>query len=737
MGFLAQAVLPSFVAPGLAAAGLAAISIPILIHILSRRPRKPEPWAAMRFLMAAYRKHRVRTRLEQLLLLLCRCALVALLGLALAGPIGAAIGALSSAGRTYVIVIDPSLTSGVRDTQGAVRLEMLRDSARVVLDGLTSSDRVALILADRPARLAVWPPTPDRETVRRVIDGLKPSDAAAELSEALGLSMRMLQETNDPSRPTRLLLLSDFSAGAVRLDRPLPERLAPLGGLAQLSHVVPAAAAPNVSLLVLTPDRRLVIADAPGEPPVIEWTLRLKRSGPMPEATTPVRLTQPGAETEDRTVRWAAGQADAELRWQALTPTPGAAVAMATAVSTGPDVDALEADNRQWMPYRVHRRLVALVLDRRGEESDRPAPAMWLGKALAPVPDLLGWPLEIRHEDAATLDAPHLSQADAVYVLRPDLLTEKGWDALATWTRSGGLVWFSPPAEAASTLWPQHLADRFGLGWSIALEPMDHQPPLRVDADRPAIAELARLSGEINFLLRPMTVERRLVIDPATLNNADLLMTGAGGEPILVAGDTPKGRGRVLLSAVAMDDRWSNAHTKPLFVPLVQETLRAAIDRLEPVRVFAIGDQPDLPETLGRAGTLEVPDGSRLALVRQDGSVRPVRPFAVPGLYRAGEEPFAVNVDASAADTGAVDPAALERWLSACGTWQTFEAPRPIPEGVATGERVEFGWPLLWLAAMLALTEMALARWVSHASTRGRSADAMSIAPSASSGGAR
>jgi len=41
MTVIAQAVAPSFLVPGLAIAGAAAVSVPILIHILSRRPRRP------------------------------------------------------------------------------------------------------------------------------------------------------------------------------------------------------------------------------------------------------------------------------------------------------------------------------------------------------------------------------------------------------------------------------------------------------------------------------------------------------------------------------------------------------------------------------------------------------------------------------------------------------------------------------------------------------------------------
>ena len=76
-----------FTAPGLAAAGAACVAIPILIHLLSRSRRKRSEWGAMRFLRLAYKKQRRKLRLEQWLLLLIRCAVVGVAGLALAGPL--------------------------------------------------------------------------------------------------------------------------------------------------------------------------------------------------------------------------------------------------------------------------------------------------------------------------------------------------------------------------------------------------------------------------------------------------------------------------------------------------------------------------------------------------------------------------------------------------------------------------------------------------------------------------
>src|SRR5690606_20268012 len=90
--------------PGLAVAGAVAMAVPIVIHLLSRFRRKREPWGAMRFLMEAYRKHRRRLQIEQLLLLAVRCLLLLTLGLALAGPVlsgcaGQLAGGLDASGR--------------------------------------------------------------------------------------------------------------------------------------------------------------------------------------------------------------------------------------------------------------------------------------------------------------------------------------------------------------------------------------------------------------------------------------------------------------------------------------------------------------------------------------------------------------------------------------------------------------------------------------------------------------
>src|SRR5437667_7594850 len=65
-------------------AGVGAIAIPVIIHLINRRRYKIVPWAAMKFLLAAQKQTRKRMRIEQLLLLLVRMMILALIVLAMA-----------------------------------------------------------------------------------------------------------------------------------------------------------------------------------------------------------------------------------------------------------------------------------------------------------------------------------------------------------------------------------------------------------------------------------------------------------------------------------------------------------------------------------------------------------------------------------------------------------------------------------------------------------------------------
>src|SRR5262245_52009913 len=127
-------IFQGFVHP-LLAWGMALAAIPFLIHILNRRRHKPLPWAAMRFVLAAYKRTRRRVQLENLPSLLLRMAAVAALALAVARPfIGkdSPLAPLTERRRDLVLILDESASTGYRESVQSVH-EAILDRARAIL----------------------------------------------------------------------------------------------------------------------------------------------------------------------------------------------------------------------------------------------------------------------------------------------------------------------------------------------------------------------------------------------------------------------------------------------------------------------------------------------------------------------------------------------------------------------------------------------------------------------------
>jgi hypothetical protein len=133
--------------PALLWTGLGLVAVPILIHFFFRRRHRVVRWAAMEFLLAALRKQKRRIEVENLVLLLLRCAAILLLALAVARPAVEAAGLNPFGGggaRAVVCIVD---TSTSMDAQYTARssLERARERAGRVLMDLPDASKVTVV----------------------------------------------------------------------------------------------------------------------------------------------------------------------------------------------------------------------------------------------------------------------------------------------------------------------------------------------------------------------------------------------------------------------------------------------------------------------------------------------------------------------------------------------------------------------------------------------------------------
>ena len=753
---LAQ-LLPSLAFPALAWAGLAAVSVPIAIHLLTRLRRRPVPWGAMRFLMEAFRRHRHRLRVEQLLLLLLRCLILALLGLALSGPILEA-GGLGAAGglgtdRTLLLVLDDSLSTRVRVGDGANRFERLRRTARALVGAMGPADEVAIWRSGRPGAALALPATLDHAVVGQTLDTLNPRYSGSDLAATLRLVAAHLKGHDRPRRQVFLAILSDWARDALNLQQKHDAELADLGEKATLLLSRPMAAADNTQIVSLHPMRHLIVADRSDRASIpVEVTMR-RFMADAAATTNRIELSvwsKAGRWAQvNRVHHWSVGErvsVPLNITLQAHLPDvasggrglDGRVVVVKATVQT-PLGDSLSADDERSTLVQLRRRLsVALIDEAPGNLENEPAPRHWLAAALAPNAGQIREqddPVSLAYLTASALDTTRLASADAVAVLRPDVLDRGAWSALRAYVDDGGLMTVFAPAIDAPAHWETMLPEVMGVDWQLAMEPIEtpDAAPWTLAADQPVPEVFDQLTSDWQALLRPVRVRRRLALTVTGGADAVWLRVGnAQRDPLMAA--TRVGDGTVVLLATAVSSAWTNLPAKPLWLPLIHETMRGVLGRSgETARLsrVVVADRPVLGRRWSGALRLVAIDGSDAApqvgvpLEQAHGGLSPTQGFERPGVYTS-EPPrglkLSVNVDPQAADTRSLAEQSVADWFAAWSEPSWLDPRDPAVALTREPPRIDATWPLLWLLLALVVAETCAARWFSHAVASGKRA---------------
>ena len=110
--------------------GIAALSIPIIIHLFHKSRFQIVKWGAMHLLEAVIRTNQRRIRIEQLILLAIRCAIPALLALAMARPVWVGAQKLLGNAKTSTIVLLDNSYSMEAGRAGLSNFSLARDEGK-------------------------------------------------------------------------------------------------------------------------------------------------------------------------------------------------------------------------------------------------------------------------------------------------------------------------------------------------------------------------------------------------------------------------------------------------------------------------------------------------------------------------------------------------------------------------------------------------------------------------------
>jgi hypothetical protein len=180
----------SFLSPIFLTLGLAA-AIPLILHLLRRRVGTRMDFPAVRYLLRAEQENRRTMRLRNLLLMLLRVAVVLLLTMAAARPVGRMIGR-GHAPAAVAILIDNTVSSAAV-IEGRSVLDRFKSAAIDLVGQIEPADNIWLITAD--GTVAGGTPATMRDAIAAVTPTSADADLAAATRRAMGLARAASQST--------------------------------------------------------------------------------------------------------------------------------------------------------------------------------------------------------------------------------------------------------------------------------------------------------------------------------------------------------------------------------------------------------------------------------------------------------------------------------------------------------------------------------------------------------------
>jgi len=624
--------------------GALAVTFPVIFHLIRRTTRERVSFSSLMFLEASPPRLTRRSRLEHILLLLLRCAVLCLLALGFARPfIKRSVNPppATTPSRRIVLLVDMS---------ASMRRENLwaeaRSRVQSILSKTSPADQLALFVFDRHVHPLLtfeqWDSTPANNRAAVAAGKLaesSPSWLATDLGGALVTAAEALADTaGKPSLSLRqIVLVSDLQEGC-RLDG-LQNYEWPKGVSILLEPLHPVYASNAGLQLVVSPEE-----SRPNDGPTTRVRVnnastskreQFKIGWALPDGRTfagrPVDLYVPAGQSRT-----------------SLVPAPPNGISLERIILQGDEDDF---DNTVFVVPPEQARLTVLYCGNESESDSRGA--LYFIKRAFQETRRQAVDVLVRPEKQPLLPA-EIQQA-SLFIATAGISEERSRLVHEQVSAGKTLLLSLGNKETALTL-----ARFLGMSQIATDEANPSRPAMlaEIDFKHPLFAPFAdpRFS---DFTKIHFWKYRRF--DAATIPNARVLAKFDGGDPAVV--EAPVGKGRVIILASGWGSEDSQLALSTKFVPLLYSMLeQSGTPPPLPAQLF-VGDPLPLASLAGAdhsALTIKNPDSLNLKLSASETNFTST---LTPGIYRLEEPPkrFAVNLDASESRTVPLSVDELER----------------------------------------------------------------------------
>ena len=710
-------------------AGAVAASIPVIIHLINMARAPEVVFPTLRFLKSAAERTARRRKLENILLMLLRMLLFALLAFALSRPFLAEDFGLFGTHESgaAVLVLDNSYSMNVR-SEGETRFSKVKQEARAILESPWRPGRAAVLLTNPGASPVPDRLVGDRAQLFRQVDGAGISSGKADLVGAVRAAYALLDKTDAANK--RLWILTDRQglswAGLQDLQETRTHPDVPVAVIrpteASLTNVgITSAEVVSRSRVVGMPVRVDVLVRNGTAAPEKRNLLLFVDDFNQPRQKQPVDLTPAGTPGANHLVSLVH-----------VFEKPGPHRLLVALEGT----DSLDLDNTRRIALEIADRIPVLVVKPRQAEIAFQDADFYLVRALDPTGGgaEFAWAIKPVEVTADQLDPATLDKYDAVFLNNIAAPKPDAVRALADYVAGGRtLVVFCGPEVVPAAynkafmdavprqggLLPARLKERVG----DAVLKTTVEKVTQVAGQSPLLEDLVESAD----IYQDILVYEYIRTDAAQADS--VLARLSGGDPLVLV--KPFGEGRVVLFTTAATTDWSTLPIRNLFLPMMMRIVHLA-SRSQNERANLLAGQPfetNLAPALPAAVTAEIsgplgPSGELVSEQREtraEGAGRNLLRFEKTWNlgYYAWRVPqhtlvaggFATNPDGAESDLTEIADEKLRADLGARETHVAASLADLVSRFEDTARR-ELWQYFLMLCLLLAIGEPLLANWI-------------------------
>ncbi|NNK56083.1 MAG: VWA domain-containing protein [Desulfofustis sp.] len=655
--------------------GLLGIGIPLAIHLIRRQQAERVVLPTARFLQRAPKKLVYFQKLQQLLLLALRIAIIGLLAFAFARPIfsGALSTLVDASPQSSVILLDTSMSMRYGD-----RFDQGKAAVISELESLRQGDEAAIVtFADSPAQVQLL--TTDLTALKTFVETAPaPGYRPTHFLSALHLADQILQSAHYQEKS--IVLVSDYQRSALPAQSS-GWKLSPYTRLKTIK--VGEAQTENLSITGVS---AMKLSDQDQETHRILG--RVKNSGSEAISEVQVVLTIDGSIAATRSVALG-DRSEAVVEFPIVLDQVG--LHRCTLRVAG---DRFEADNTYYFTIRVEPPMRVLCIAGRSSSSEVDK-AYWLRSALDQQAAV---PFQVDVVGPRQLVPEALPSYAVVVLMEVATLTEAQIDGLKSYVRGGGGLMLVPDDRAEATSFNREYAD---------LTPVLLQRKHLLSEDAPlSITQVQRYHSIVRSLQDGGPIDFSAArfhgywgVEPVA--GSEVVLRFENGAAALVA--SYAGNGRVLFFASSLDPEWNNFPRQVMYLPLVHEAMRHLAGSHVQKTVYQVGEFVPFSIAPGGAARIISPQGEDTLLRHTAAGPTFYQSTEQPGFYETRSAKwsgsFAVNAAAQESDLSTIAVDDIEAQLSSSETSPAASATEQMSTVKVQLEKSQRSW--WWLLLMV------------------------------------